>query len=351
LIRREINKMLRQIYIIHDGKIIYERSYGKALSIEDLNSILPNLIETVFSRLGEEQGSWDYFKFKLNFLANNEKKLLFILVTGLSDDFTRIRTELLKLAKEFLNLFQESIGSGLDNTILTLLDPLMDGIHRNLKPKISLVGFSGVGKTTITQLILAREIPLQHVPTITGEVATVKIGKLIFLLWDFAGQEQFSFLWNKFIQGSDAVLLISNSTLENLEKSKFFLELISEEAPHAYSAIIGNKQDLPDSVPVDEIERIMGVKTYSMIAIEPNNREKMIKIIADILDMSPEVSPLLKPIIERDGLVKEAQIALENGDFHSAAQKFERIADICLEIGDDTLSKEFFEKSIKLSTI
>lgn len=171
---------------------------------------------------------------------------------------------------------------------------------------MSLVGFSGVRKTTITKLIKGEKMSLEHIPTISGKVATIKIGKISFLLWDFAGQERFNFFWNKYIRGSDAVLLITDSTLENIDKNKFFLELIKEEAPYANSAIIGNKQDLLNAVKIEDIERIMGLKTYSMIAIESENREKMIKIIADILDMSVEISPLLKPLYERDMLIDQA---------------------------------------------
>ena len=127
-------------------------------------------------------------------------------------------------------------------------------MHRNLKPKIALVGFAGVGKTTIKQLIKMDEIPLQHVPTITGEIATIKIGKLFFRLFDFAGQEQFKFLWKGFIKESDAVLVVTDSTLKNIEKSKFFLELKTKEVPHARAAIIGNKQDLSNALSVKEIE-------------------------------------------------------------------------------------------------
>ena len=54
----------------------------------------------------------------------------------------------------------------------------------------------------------------------------------------------------------------------------------------------------------------MRVKTYSIVAVDPKNREKIMYIIADILDMSVEVSPLLRPIIERDILTNNAQIAL-----------------------------------------
>jgi len=254
----------------------------------------------------------------------------------------------LRCRKDFLNLFEEILGDKYDNKTFEVFDPVVDSIHKNLRPKISLVGFSGVGKTTITKLIRAEEIPMQHIPTITGDIATVKIGKLHFHLWDFAGQEQFSYLWNNFIKGSDAVILITDSTLENVDKSKFFLELIKEQAPHAHTAIIGNKQDLEGALSPTQIEKFLGLKTYSMIAKDPENRDKMIKIIADILEMSAEVSPLLKPLLERDKLIEEASIALESAEFEKAALLFDKISFLCIELGDDSLGKEFFEKSQKI---
>ena len=144
---------------------------------------------------------------------------------------------------------------------------------------------------------------MQHIPTITGEVATIKIGKLHFYLWDFAGQDQFDFLWEKFIRGSDAVLLMTDSTLENLEKSRFFFDLVNRVVPNARLAVIANKQDRSIAMKIEDIERLMGQKTYAFIAIDPNNRPKMIRIRADLLDMDTEVSPLLKPIFDRDVLM------------------------------------------------
>ncbi|MHA1986195.1 MAG: ADP-ribosylation factor-like protein [Promethearchaeota archaeon] len=266
----------------------------------------------------------------------------------MTDKFDNIRKELVKCRKEFINLFEEILQHRVDAKTFEVFDPIIDVSHKNLRPKISLVGFSGVGKTTITKLIRAEEIPMQHIPTITGDIATVRIGKLHFHLWDFAGQEQFSYLWSNFIKGSDAVLLITDSTLENIEKSKFFLELIKDQAPHAHIAVIGNKQDLNGAENPAHIERILGLKSYSMIANKSDNRDKMIQIIADILEMSAEVSPLLKPLLERDKLIEEAKISLKSANFEKAAFLFDKISDLCIELGDDSLGKEFFEKSQKI---
>ncbi len=308
-------------------------------------------MKEAFAKRGKSVEYHDYYKYRISYITEKDSELMFLFVTGLTDNFENIKKELIKCKKEFLNLFEDLLDHKIDEKTFEIFDPTVDGIHRNLRPKISLIGFSGVGKTTITRLIKAEEIPMQHIPTITGDIATIRIGKLHFHLWDFAGQEQFSYLWNNFIKGSDAVLLITDSTLENVEKSKFFLELIKEQAPQAHTSVIGNKQDLDDAMKPEQIEKILGLKTYSMIANDSNNRDKMITIIADVLEMSAEVSPLLKPLLERDTYMEQAAKALENAEFGKAATFFDKISYLCIELGDDSLGKEFYEKSQKIKSM
>ncbi|MFW9949145.1 MAG: ADP-ribosylation factor-like protein [Candidatus Thorarchaeota archaeon] len=328
--------------------MLYYRHFGKALKQDIFGSLVKDLMKDAFTKGGTQVEFYDYYKYRISYISEKEQELMFLFVTGLTDIFDNIKKELIKCKKEFLNLFEDILQHKYDSKTFEVFDPTIDAIHRNLRPKISLVGFSGVGKTTITRLIKAEEIPMQHIPTITGDIATIKIGKLHFHLWDFAGQEQFSYLWNNFIKGSDAVLLITDSTLENVEKSKFFLELIKEQAPYAHSSVIANKQDLKDVLSPNQIEKIVGLKAYSMIAKDENNRDKMITIIADILEMSAEVSPLLKPLLERDNLIEMATNALQSAEFQKAANYFEKISDLCIELGDDSLGKEFYEKSKKI---
>jgi small GTP-binding protein len=308
-------------------------------------------MEDAFEESSDEIQTHDVYKYRVSYITQKDLNLIFLFVTGLTDKKENIEKELKKCKAEFMDLFGDILDHKFDEKTFEVFDPTIDSIHRNLRPKLSLVGFSGVGKTTITKLIKAEEIPMQHIPTITGDIATIKIGKLHFHLWDFAGQEQFSYLWTNFIKGSDAVLLITDSTLENVEKSKFFLELIREQAKHAHTAVIGNKQDLSDAMKPDQIEDILGLKTYSMTAIDPANRDKMIQIIADILEMNAEVSPLLQPLLERDRLTHQAEDALENAEFEKAAKLFEQISDLCIDLGDDSLSKEFYQKADKIKSM
>ena len=305
--------MLRQVFVLKGNEIIYKRFYGNALSDSEIEDLSFKIINEAKRALGRTIGYFDFIKFRVTYDVELDNDLTFIFITGLMDDFYRsIKTQLINFKALFLHRVGELLKVNNSKGVnFTGINVALDEMHRNLKPKIAVVGFAGVGKTTIKKLIKMDEIPLQHVPTITGEIATIKIGKLLFQLFDFAGQEQFKYLWKGFIKESDAVLIVTDSTLKNIEKSKFFLELKAKEVPHARTAIIGNKQDLSNALNVEEIEKITGLKTYPMVANRKENRNKMIRIIADILDMSTVDSPLLKELFESTDLSYETLFGLE----------------------------------------
>lgn len=69
----------------------------------------------------------------------------------------------------------------------------------------------------------------------------------------------------------------------------------------------------------EEIETLTGMKTYPMVANQKENRNKMIRVIADVLDMSTENSPLLKELFESTDLSPETLVML--GDTSSVEEK------------------------------
>lgn len=343
--------MLRQVYIILKEEIIYQKHYGKGLDDSLFENILPKIKADAFSKYGSEINYYDFFKYKISYIIDKDLKLMIIFVSGLTDNYDRIKVELSNLKKELISFYGKSLREGLDIVLGEDIEPIIDVIHKNLRPKISLVGFAGVGKTTISKLIKSEEIPMEHIPTISGNVTTIKLGKLYFYLWDFAGQEEFSYLWNEFIKESDVVLMITDSSFENVEKSKFFKDLISQEAPHSHSAIIGNKQDLTTAIDISMIENLMEVKAYPMIAIERANKIKIIRIIAELLEIDPEVSTLLKPLLDREKLISYAKEALEKGNLEETLNSYKKISELCIEVGDESLAMEYQEKYNNLSNL
>ncbi|MFQ5831761.1 MAG: ADP-ribosylation factor-like protein [Candidatus Thorarchaeota archaeon] len=150
------------------------------------------------------------------------------------------------------------------------------------KLKIALVGEGGVGKTTTLHLLLGETPPTQYVPTIALNLETVeniRFGNYSLVLWDFAGQERFRKLWRFYFHGADVIFLVCDSSLRNVIISKDILKLIRRDAPKVPLFAIANKQDKPNVMKPEVVQKILGVPTYPMVAIDKGRRDEMLRIL------------------------------------------------------------------------
>ncbi len=148
--------------------------------------------------------------------------------------------------------------------------------------KIALVGEGGVGKTTTLRLLLGETPPTQYVPTIALNLETVeniRFGSYSLVIWDFAGQERFRTLWKFYFHGADVIFLVTDSSLRNVLISKDILKLIRRDAPKVPIFAIANKQDKPEAMKPEIIQKILGVPTYPMVAIDVAKRNYMLQIL------------------------------------------------------------------------
>jgi small GTP-binding protein len=165
--------------------------------------------------------------------------------------------------------------------------------------KIALVGEGGVGKTTTLHLLLGDTPPLQYVPTIALNLETVeniRFGNYSLVLWDFAGQERFRTLWRFYFHGADVIFLVCDSTLRNVIISKDILKMIKRDAPKVPVFAIANKQDKPNAMKPEVVQKILGVPTYPMVAIDKSRRDEMLRILmtaaAQFIGVTlPDVAP------------------------------------------------------------
>ncbi|MHA1753300.1 MAG: ADP-ribosylation factor-like protein [Candidatus Helarchaeota archaeon] len=340
--------MLREIIILIGKQVIFKHEYGRTLSWEALSPILNSLIDFITADKHTEDliDFMNIVNYRLAYLANPQFNLLLIFITDLTDKEEDIKNQIIIFKNSFIQSYSEYLEQNIvDGEYYKDTKYICDEIFKELRPKIALIGFSGVGKTTITKLIRAEDIPMTHVPTITGDVAAIKVGDLPMFCWDFAGQEQFSFIWSRFVKGSDAIILVVDSTKQNLRESKFFVDLIKKEAPKTRVAIVANKQDLPGALKPEEIANKLGYRTYPLIAIDPQQRSAMLNIIADVVEVTAGTTQLIQPMLERDKLMEVAEAAIMQGNILKASETYKRLGDLSMELGEENYAQYFYEQS------
>ncbi|TFG34729.1 GTP-binding protein [Candidatus Thorarchaeota archaeon] len=203
--------------------------------------------------------------------------VLLVFVTDRDEDessiFEKVEAAIKVLKKE---LSKSGIEAVIEN-YTRLIEPSV-----TTRLKIALVGEGGVGKTTTLHLLLGDTPPLQYVPTIALNLETVeniRFGNYSLVLWDFAGQERFRTLWRFYFHGADVIFLVCDSTLRNVIISKDILKLIKRDAPKVPVFSLANKQDKPNAMRPEVVQKILGIPTYPMVAIDKARRDEMLRIL------------------------------------------------------------------------
>jgi len=185
----------------------------------------------------------------------------------------------------------EKFNIMLDNLTKDQKNEMEDTIDKMLLSdlKVALVGFGGVGKTTLYQLVQGHDIPLDYLPTMFVQYKKMdgKIADTDVLLWDFAGQDRFTPLWPMLLRGTHIILLVTDSTVENvLSTKRVFMGLIKKARPDAVVMGIANKQDLPKAMSAPLVKRVLGIdEVFALCAIDPSERKKLQGIIAHGIEM------------------------------------------------------------------
>ncbi|MHA1780209.1 MAG: ADP-ribosylation factor-like protein [Candidatus Thorarchaeota archaeon] len=168
--------------------------------------------------------------------------------------------------------------------------------------KVSFVGSGGVGKSTLLRLLFGKEpAPGGYVPTINVAVdssETIQFGTFLVTIWDFAGQAVFHDLWGFYFQGTDVIFLVTDSSFRNVMQTKSLLRNIKKEAPAVPLFIIANKQDLPESMRADKIQRLLGAPTFPMVATDKTRREEFIRFMLEVAAKTVGVKLPNRPLSE-----------------------------------------------------
>jgi len=146
------------------------------------------------------------------------------------------------------------------------------------KSKICFFGESNVGKSTLLSLLQGRNVKTERKPTIGLEIENSYLNGQKSVIWDLGGQEHFKMMWQDFMKGAGLSVLVTDSTEENVQKTKEIYEKFSRVIRSKVIAI-ANKQDLPGAMSAEDIQKRLGIKTYGMSAIRSELRERMKEIL------------------------------------------------------------------------
>jgi small GTP-binding protein len=151
-----------------------------------------------------------------------------------------------------------------------------------IKNKICFLGNSGVGKSSLVSLLQGRPVDIseKRSPTVGLEIETTQLDHLgKYSIWDFGGQKRYQFMWQDFLKGAGLAILVTDSTEEDISKSKEMYERMSRSIGSKIIAI-ANKQDLPGALSAKDVQKKLGgIKTYGMSAIHKELRDRITQIL------------------------------------------------------------------------
>ena len=121
--------------------------------------------------------------------------------------------------------------------------------------RVLLLGLDASGKTTILYQLKLGEV-ISTVPTIGFNVETVNYRGITFTIWDICSQERIRQLWEHYIENTNCLIFVIDSIdRERFEeaKSELYRMLSYDELKNIIVLIFANKQDLSNSMSIEEI--------------------------------------------------------------------------------------------------
>lgn len=281
------------LVILSSGILCYSKTlFGSDQIDEDFVSAFLTATLDISEKIGGgEIRSLNFRNFNIIYSYDDEKRVIFILLADINDPEEELRDKLELLKKEFIKRYHvDLIKWDFDIGKFESFDEFVEK-HVFIPPIILLLGEDGVGKTTIMNLfpgetiieldedmreVIQKSIFLPEVKSINEcTVREINLQELI----------DNSRVYRQLLDSIDIICLVTNSGATNISKTqKLFLSL-RPKVKKANFFVIANFQDLDKvSLEPEEVEEIIGVRTFGFSAKSKDAENKIFSIIKEMLN-------------------------------------------------------------------
>jgi len=277
--------MIREIHIFKENQTIFE---DVIVPNRDLDtSAVMMLVAASSGKLQEWKiDSMEIERYRYVYMNSHDTQ--FIITMDRQASLQKISEAMMSLVSKFMTAFESVLDTDdWKSTDFSPFGPGFRAVVSRIPCKVCLAGHGGTGKTTLLELatLPSKGPPQEYIPTFFGDKALLKadFDPYIFSMFDLGGQDRFVQEWSKIIRGASMIVVVTDSTQENLEWTKrVAYPVLKTELPYARAIAIANKQDLPGALTPEEVGNQLGIPAYGMQANRADFREQWLLLLKDL---------------------------------------------------------------------
>jgi small GTP-binding protein len=277
--------VIREIHVFKEGQTLFE---DIIVPNKDLDTTAVNMLVSSSAKKLQEWkiDSMEIERYRYVYMNSHDTQ--FIITMDRQASLMKVHEAMTNMVSKFMTVFESGLETDeWKSTDFSSFQPVFRKIVGRIPVKVCLAGHGGTGKTTLLELatLPSQGPPQEYVPTFFGDKALLKadFDPYVFSMFDLGGQDRFVQEWGKIIRAGSMVVVVSDSTKENIAWTKrVAYPVLKNELPYARIVAIANKQDLQGALSPQEVGKRLGVPAYGMQANRRDFRERWLLLLKQV---------------------------------------------------------------------